>query len=64
MAGLVKQYGSETQAHQQLRDAGCRLHDTNIEEIFEGGLHEFVQNFLGRTYRIREAIAADYRFTA
>lgn len=64
MAGLAKQYGGETQAHQLLRDAGCRLHDTNIEEIFEGGLHEFLQDFLGRTYRIGEAIAADYRFIA
>ena len=61
---IGRQYGGETQAHQLLREAGCRLHDTNIERIFEGGLHEFLQDFLSRTYRIGEAIAADYRFTA
>ncbi len=64
MAGLAKQYGAETQAHQILRDAGTRLHDTTIEQIFERGLHEYLQDFIGRTYRIDEAIAADYRFIA
>lgn len=62
MAGLAKQYGAETQAHQVLRDAGARLHELTIEEIFEGGLHQFLQEFIGRTHRIGEAIAADYRF--
>jgi len=64
MAGLAKQYGAETSAHQLLRDAVARLDDLSIEEIFERGLHEFLQDFIGRTYRIGEAIAADYRFTA
>lgn len=62
MAGLAKEYGREVSAHELLRDAGARLHQTSIEEIFEGGLHEFLQHFIGKTVEIGNAIAADYRF--
>ncbi|MCT2401660.1 alpha-E domain-containing protein [Novosphingobium mangrovi (ex Huang et al. 2023)] len=62
MAGLAKEYGHEVSAHELLRDAGARLHQTSIEEIFEGGLHEFLQDFIGKTIEIGNAIAADYRF--
>lgn len=64
MAGLAKEYGQEVPAHQLLRDAGARLHQITIEEIFEGGLHEFLQDFIGKTIEIGKAIAADYRFNA
>jgi uncharacterized alpha-E superfamily protein len=64
MAGLAKEYGTETQAHQLLREAGSSLYQLDIEQIFEGGLHEFLQEVIGRTHRISEAIAADYRFIA
>ena len=64
MAGLAKQYGSETEAHRLLLQAGGRLHELTIEEIFERGLHEFLQEVIARTYRISEAIAAEYRFLA
>ncbi len=63
MAGLAKEYGHEVSAHELLRDHGARLHQTSIEEIFEGGLHEFLQDFIGKTIEIGNAIAADYRFT-
>lgn len=64
VSGLARQYGAEAHAHELLRDAGCQLHDITIEEIFQRGLHQFLQDFIGRTYRIGEAIAADYRFNA
>ena len=64
MAGLAKQYGAETGAHQQVRETAAMLHDLTIERVFEKGLHEFLQDFIGRTYRVGEAIAADYRFIA
>ncbi len=64
MAGLAKQYGVETQAHELLRQAVAQLNALTIEHIFERGLHEFLQDFIVRTYGISEAIAADYRFIA
>lgn len=61
---LTQEYGVETQANQLLSAAACRLHETNIEAIFEIGLHQFLQDFIARTYRIDAAISADYRFIA
>lgn len=62
MAGLAKEYGFEVEAHRLLRDAGARLHEITIEQIFEIGLHEFLQDFIGKTIEIGNAIATDYRF--
>jgi uncharacterized alpha-E superfamily protein len=62
LAGLARQYGRETSAHELLREAGSRLHQTTIEDIVEQGLHEFITEFIAGTIRIGDAIAADYRF--
>ncbi|MCJ2182978.1 alpha-E domain-containing protein [Novosphingobium sp. 1949] len=63
MAGLAKEYGCETSAHEILREAGTRLHQLDVEQIFDQGLHEFLQDFITKTNEIGRAIAADYRFT-
>lgn len=63
MAGLAQEYGQEVSAHQLLRDAGAKLHQTTIEKIFDQGLHEFLQDFIAKTIQIGSAIAADYRFS-
>lgn len=62
MAGLAKEYGCETGAHELLRDVGAALHQTTIEDIFDQGLHEYLQLVITRTTEIGNAIAADYRF--
>ncbi len=62
MSGLARQYGQETPAHELLRDTGVALHQSSIETIMDTGLHEYLQDFIGRTNRIAEAICADYRF--
>jgi uncharacterized alpha-E superfamily protein len=64
MGGLAREYGHETPAHELLRNAGAKLHQTTISEILERGLHEFIRDFIGCNQRIAEAIAHDYRFTA
>lgn len=64
MASLAREYGQETSAHEYLRDAVTRLHQTSTEEIFEFGLHEFIVTVLERVARIADEIAADYRFDA
>lgn len=63
MTGLALQYGGETAAHGLLRHAGARLHQTNIEAIFDQGLHEFLTEFISGTIQIGNAISADYRFS-
>jgi len=62
MAGLARQYGAETQAHGLLRAARTRLQNASIENIIEGGLHEFITDFIAGTRQIDNAIAAEYRF--
>ncbi len=63
LAGLAKEYGCETSAHEVLRDALTRMHQLDIDQIFEQGLHEFLQDFITKTSEIGHAIAADYRFS-
>jgi uncharacterized alpha-E superfamily protein len=62
MAGLARQYGSETRAHELLRVARGKLAEATIDGIVERGLHEFITEFIADTFRIDHAIAADYRF--
>jgi uncharacterized alpha-E superfamily protein len=62
MAGLARQYGSETRAHELLRAARAKLGEATIDGIVERGLHEFITEFIADTFRIDHAIAADYRF--
>lgn len=64
MAGLARQYGMETPAHEMCRDAGARLHQVTIDQILERGLHEFILDFIAGSIRIDNQIAADYRFTS
>jgi uncharacterized alpha-E superfamily protein len=62
MAGLARQYGAETTAHELLRAARTKLQNASIERIIEGGLHEFITDFIAGTNKIDNAIAAEYRF--
>ena len=62
MAGLARAYGSETPAHQVLRQATTRLGQTTITDIFDYGLHQYIIDFLASNRQIAQAIAADYRF--
>ncbi len=64
MASLARQYGHESPAHELLRDAVSRLHQTRIEQVFDIGLHEFILASIAGNQLIAAAIAADYRFTA
>jgi uncharacterized alpha-E superfamily protein len=63
MEWLFREYEEETSAYMMLREANAKLGRTTIGEIFEFGLHEFITQFLGTSYNIAQAIAADYRFT-
>ena len=63
MASLARQYGHETPAHELLRDAGSRLHNTSTAQIFDYGLHETIVAMIAEIKAIADAIASDYRFT-
>jgi len=63
MAGLAREYGVETRAHELLRNTGSRLHQTSIDRIVEAGLHEFIVEFIACNLDVATAVAKDYRFT-
>jgi len=64
MRSLAGEYGFETPAHGLVKNAKEALYSSTIEEIFSGGLHEFIAEFLASNRAIADAIATDYRFAA
>jgi uncharacterized alpha-E superfamily protein len=62
--GLAHEYGHETSAHELLRALGTQFHETTIEAVFEGGLHEFLTAFIACNQQVAQAIEHDYRFIA
>ncbi|MFM5924340.1 MAG: alpha-E domain-containing protein [Novosphingobium sp.] len=62
--GLAHEYGHETEAHELLRGLGTRFHETTIEQVFDGGLHEFIQEFIACNRQVAQAIERAYRFYA
>lgn len=64
LRGLAHEYGHETEAHELLRGLGTRFHETTIEAIIEGGLHEFIVDFIALNQQVAQTIERDYRFYA
>ncbi len=62
--GLAHEYGHETAAHELLRALGTRFHQSTIDQILEGGLHEFITEFIQCNQQVAQAIEQDYRFVA
>lgn len=61
---LAESYGARPPSHEQAEAllAGCLGH--GIDAIFEGGLHEYIQDFLRATAALGSQVEIDYRFTA
>lgn len=64
LRGLAHEYGHETAAHELLRSLSERIHSTSIDQVFDTGLHEFIQDFIAANQQIAQAIERDYRFYA
>lgn len=64
MASLAREHGQDMPSSALVREACARLEETDIEQIFEHGLHQFIVAFIAHNQRIASAIAADYRFIA
>ena len=64
LGALARTHGVEGDAVALMRDADTRISHLTVDEIFEGGLHEFLVDFLARNNAIAQAIAGDYRFHA
>ncbi|CTQ33627.1 hypothetical protein JAN5088_02411 [Jannaschia rubra] len=61
---LERDYGARLPSH-DMADAMCEdLERATIEDIFDTGLHEFLQDFLKRNAELGAQIERDYRFFA
>jgi uncharacterized alpha-E superfamily protein len=57
---LSHRYGTSGAAQRQARATHARLTNRNIEDIFQHGLHEFLQDFLADNNRLSLAITNQY----
>ncbi len=64
LAHLAHNHAGETEADRILVEIGTRLDRTEIGEILEAGLHEFISGFVDDLIRLSNATAAAYRFAA
>ncbi len=60
---LAQIYGEEAASHGLARQLEQAICDSTIDEIFDIGLHEFLQTVSGRGRALSEAMQTDYRFT-
>ncbi len=59
---LEKQYGERLPCHETADAVFSRLKASTVDLIFEGGLHEFIQDFLRFNAQLGRQIETDYRF--
>ena len=62
LAGLANLYGQSYDCHDQARETYDRLKHGNMEQIFQSGLHEFLQDFIVGNARLSQSIATSYNF--
>jgi uncharacterized alpha-E superfamily protein len=57
---IAHAYGRQGPAQRQARAIRARLENSRIEEIFQSGLHEFIDDFIEDNNRLGTAIAQQY----
>ena len=62
LAGLANHYGQSYDCHVQARETYDRLKQASMEQIFQAGLHEFLQEFIAGNTRLSQSIARQYNF--
>ena len=62
LAYLEREYGERHAAHDTAAEIRNLLKNREIRTIIDGGLHEFLEDFIGRNSRLAQEIADAYRF--
>jgi len=57
---IAQAYGRQGPAQKQARALRTRLKNLRIEDIFQAGLHEFIQGFITENSRLGNAIHQQY----
>ena len=64
LAALARFHGREGRSNELMRAADTHIAETDTNDIFDQGLHEFLVDYISRNAAIGEAIGQDYRFLA
>jgi uncharacterized alpha-E superfamily protein len=59
---LPSDNGDDQESGKMAKSLYADLHQRSIEEIFEHGLHEFIEDFIARTSALALQVERDYRF--
>jgi len=62
LTSLSKRSGKQGEADRLARHRLSALRQTNIEQIVQGGLHEYLQTFVADNVKLDQAIAQQFRF--
>lgn len=62
LTSLSRRSGKQGEADRIARQRLTSLRQTNIDRLFQGGLHEFLQTFLVENSRLDQAVAQQFRF--
>jgi uncharacterized alpha-E superfamily protein len=57
---IGKSYGRQGPAQRQARTIRARLENSKIEDVFQNGLHEFIDEFIDDNNRLGSAVAQQY----
>src|SRR2546423_2496195 len=57
---IAKAYGRQGPTQRQARAIRTRLENSRIEDVFQSGLHEFIEEFISANNRLGGAIAEQY----
>ncbi|HUD87494.1 MAG TPA: alpha-E domain-containing protein, partial [Xanthobacteraceae bacterium] len=57
---IAKAYGRQGPSQRHARAVRARLENSRIEEIFQTGLHEFIDDFIEDNNRLGSAVAQQY----
>src|SRR6476659_7791134 len=57
---IARAYGRQGPAQRQARTIRTRLENSRMDEIFQGGLHEFIGEFIDNNNRLGAAITEQY----
>ena len=57
---IAQAYGRQGPAQRQARSIRTRLHNSSMQDIFQGGLHEFIGGMIADNNKLGNAIAEQY----
>ena len=57
---VARAYGRQGPAQRQARATRTQIENSRMEEIFQRGLHEFIEDFIAANHRLGAAIAEQY----